>query len=148
MEERRLLAAAMFAKGKKQAEVVRRLQVSRTTAARWYASYDQGGRKAMKRTVATGRPRRLSVVDCKKLERLLLQGARQHGYMTDLWTSARVLRLIEQRFAVHYHRNHVPKLLDALGWSCQRPQGRAVERDEVAIERWKKVTWPRLKKKS
>jgi len=34
-----------------------------------------------------------------------------------------------------------------LGWSCQRPAGRALERDEQAIQRWKQYRWPQLKKK-
>src|SRR6202022_3570425 len=33
------------------------------------------------------------------------------------------------------------------GWSCQRPTGRALERDEEAIRYWKRVRWPGLKKK-
>jgi transposase len=59
----------------------------------------------------------------------------------------RVAALIEGDFGVKYHAGHVGWLLKKLGWSCQRPTGRAVERDEGAIKRWKKRHWPELKKK-
>jgi transposase len=55
--------------------------------------------------------------------------------------------LIEQRTGVRFHEDHVWRILRKLGWSCQRPTGRALERDEQAIRQWKKVEWPRIKKK-
>jgi transposase len=83
----------------------------------------------------------------RRLERELLHGAQAAGFATDLWTCPRVARLIEQRFRVHYHVDHVGRLLHALGWSPQKPTRRAIERDEEGIRRWIKQTWPALKKK-
>lgn len=40
---------------------------------------------------------------------------------------------------------HVWRILRQLGWSPQRPVGRALERDEAAIEHWKKKAWPGIK---
>jgi hypothetical protein len=36
-------------------------------------------------------------------------------------------------------------LREQLGWTCQRPARRAVERDEAAIAHWVNVRWPQLK---
>jgi len=47
---------------------------------------------------------------------------------------------------IAYHPGHVWRLLRQLGWSCQRPTGRALERDERAIARWKRKRWPEIKK--
>ena len=69
------------------------------------------------------------------------------GYETPLWTCARVAHLIDKEFGVEYHRGHVWKILDGLGWSCQRPVGRARERNEEEIRQWRKVRWPNIKKK-
>ena len=72
---------------------------------------------------------------------------RSFGYSTELWTLQRIALLIEKEFGVHYHIGHVWKLMShELGWSCQKPERRATERDEEAIERWKKKTWPAIKK--
>jgi transposase len=57
-----------------------------------------------------------------------------------------VARLIEQRFARRYSESQVWRILMSLGFSCQRPSGRALERDESAIQRWKQERGPALKK--
>ncbi|MBI5410978.1 MAG: winged helix-turn-helix domain-containing protein, partial [Nitrospirae bacterium] len=46
----------------------------------------------------------------------------------------------------HYHHNHVGKLLHQLGWSHQKPERRAMERNDAAIAAWKRAVWPRVKK--
>jgi hypothetical protein len=33
-----------------------------------------------------------------------------------------------------------------MGWSCQKPEKRARERDEEAIAGWRQMDWPRIKK--
>jgi len=57
-----------------------------------------------------------------------------------------VRETIQRRFGVRYSEVHVWRLLGKLGFSSQRPEKQAKERDEVAIARWKKRTWPALKK--
>jgi len=79
------------------------------------------------------------------LVRLLLKGPLAHGYPTNLWTTARIAELITRQFGVSYHRDHVGRLMHRLGWSHQKPESRAVERDEAAIQRWKPEDWPRVK---
>ena len=69
---------------------------------------------------------------------LLVEGARAAGYDSDLWTCRRVTALIQRHFGVSYHFNHVGRLLHALGFSPQKPLRRARERDEEAIERWRR----------
>ncbi len=77
----------------------------------------------------------------------LLAGPVAHGYRTALWTLPRVAGLIEDVTGVRYHPGHVWRLLGASGFSCQRPERRAVERDEPAIRHWKQVRSPALKRK-
>ncbi len=77
---------------------------------------------------------------------ILLRGAGEAGYMTDLWTCPRIVQVIEKAFGVRYHVDHIGRILHSLGWSPQKPQRRAVERDEAVIQTWAKVDWPRVKK--
>ena len=72
---------------------------------------------------------------------------RSYVCYTSLWTARRVARLIGEACGVTYHPGHVWRILRQLGWSCQRPTGRALERDEEAIRQWKKKRWPEIKKK-
>jgi len=82
----------------------------------------------------------------EQLEEILLEGAESSGYPSDLWTCRRVAEVIDARFYVRYHPGHVARLLHRLGWSPQKPQRRAVERNEEAIQTWVKHEWPRVKK--
>jgi transposase len=77
----------------------------------------------------------------------LKEGPEVLGYGTGLWTTWRVADLIERQTGQKFHPGHVWRMLRSLGWSCQRPTGRATQRDEPAIRRWKRVRWPELKKK-
>ena len=94
-----------------------------------------------------GRPPKLSPAQLRDLERALKRGPEAFGFATGLWTASRVRDLIEYRTGVRYHEAHVWRILRRLNWSCQRPVGRALERDEAAIRRWKKHRWPGIKKK-
>jgi transposase len=58
----------------------------------------------------------------------------------------RVADLIERECGVQYSTVHAWRLLRALGWTPQRPVGRALERNEAAIRKWKRQRWPELKK--
>jgi len=80
------------------------------------------------------------------LEAILLAGAKASGYRNDLWTLKRIADVIHRRFRVKYHVGHVWKVLGRLGWSCQRPVGRARERNEEGIRRWLRYRWPLIKK--
>ena len=75
-----------------------------------------------------------------------MKAQERRAYHTDLWTCPRVADLIRARFGVSYHPDHIGRLLRSLGFSPQKPQRRAVERDEEEIRRWEAEDWPRIKK--
>jgi transposase len=146
-QARRIEAGRLFAEGLSQAEVARRLGVSRQSASRWFHLWKANGVEALRGAGRTGRKRQLSDEDLRRLEALLIEGPQAQGYETNLWTLKRIATVVRKRFGVSYHPGHVWKLLRQLGWSCQRPERRARERDEAAIRRWLKYRWPRIKKK-
>jgi transposase len=147
LERRRLAAIRLWEQGLNQSEVARRLQVARQTVARWVQSYRAGGKDSLRKAGRAGRKALLTDRDRQRLTALLLQGPESLGYQTPLWTCPRVAHLIEQEFGIEYHEGHVWKILVGLGWSPQRPVGRARERNEAAIRIWKRKTWPAIKKK-
>ncbi len=147
LERRRLRALDLLKEGWLPVEVARRVGVDRRSVRRWRASFDAEGRAGVRARPASGRPTKLTEPQRTRLEKALLRGALAHGHPTDLWTCPRVADLIERRFGVEYHVDHVGRLLHALGWSPQKPERRARERDEDAIRTWIKTVWPRVKKK-
>ena len=146
LEARRLRAAQLFAQGHRQAEVVHGLKVSRPTAHRWYHAWRRHGRRGLKAVGRAGRKPRLDAAARRRLEAALLRGPTAWGYPTHLWTLERVAQVIWKTCHVRYHPRHVWRVLRALGWSRQRPERRARERDEAAIARWVRVRWPQVKK--
>jgi len=139
-------AARLLEKGVSEAEVARRVGAHRQSVNRWAQQLARGGRRALKRAPRTGRPPQLSAADRQRIVQGLKRGPEALGYRTGLWTAWRVADLVERTCEVKYSTVHAWRLLRSLGWTPQRPAGRALERDEEAIRRWKRERWPALKK--
>jgi transposase len=146
LEDRRREAARLLRAGWNQADVAREVGVHRQSVSRWAAALEEGGLRSLRKAGRAGRKPRLSSLDIERIRRKLEKGAEAFGYPSGLWTLQRVGELIERECGVSFHVSQVWRILRAMGWSPQRPVGRAVERDEEAIEHWKRVEWPRLKK--
>lgn len=137
----------MVQEGQSRAEVARALGVGSGTVTRWCQGYKSKGDEGLAAKRHFGPKPKLSAYQRKLLQRRLLKGAKAHGFSTDLWTCPRIAEVIEQYYGVRYHVDHIPKLMASLGWSCQKPEKRAIERDEERIERWVARDWPRIKKR-
>src|SRR5437762_12041417 len=147
LEQRRREAAELLRQGVHQAEVARRVRAHRQSVSRWAQQLEEGGLRGLKRAGRAGRKARLRQEDLRRIERGLKRGPQALGYESGLWTSARVAHLIEKECGIRYHAGHAWRILRQLGWSCQRPTGRALERDEQKkIRLWKRKRWPELKK--
>jgi len=146
LEERRRRALALLDSGCSLNEVGRRMGCGASSVMRWRDTRRRGGEEALRIRFSPGRPPKLDAGQRQRLVRLLLRGARAHGWRTNLWTTARMAELIRRQFGVEYHRDHIGRLMHRLGWSVQKPERRALERNEQAIARWKQKNWPRIKK--
>jgi len=147
LEERRMEAARLLKQGVSQSEVARRLGVHRQSVIRWARQLERSGVRGLRRAGRAGRKPKLGAAQLQRIEQGLKRGPEALGYTTGLWTAGRVRELIEYQCGVRYHEAHVWRILRKLGWSCQRPSGRALERDEQAVRRWKRYRWPRIKRK-
>jgi transposase len=146
-QARRERAAELFAQGRSQAEVARELDVSRQSASRWHAGWQAEGSRALQSRGPTGRSPRVPDGALDEIEQALLEGALAHGFATDVWTLDRIAVVIQGLTGVTLSNPSVWRLLRGrLGWSVQRPQRQAKERDEEAIQHWVAHGWPRIKK--
>jgi transposase len=146
LERRRKRAMRLLASGLWPAEVARRVGVNRQSVLRWIKRSSEGGMAALKRPKRFGRPPKLKDIQRAELVKALKTGAIAAGFATELWTLPRIATLIKERFGVQLTQPSVWRMLQQLGWSVQRPSGRARQRDEEAIAHWKKKRWPALKK--
>jgi transposase len=113
---------------------------------RWRQAYRKAGWEGLRPRPTPGRPSKLSESHKDTLRKVLEAGPLAAGYATDLWTLRRVAEVIHKRFGVRYSTCNVWNVLRKLGWSCQKPERRARERDEEAIQRWRCRDWARIKK--
>ena len=146
LERRRVRALGLLKEGMLPVEVARRVGVDRRSVRRWKRAARRRGEAGIRAKPASGRPPKLGPEQKRRLDALLVEGAQAAGFHTDLWTCPRVAEVIERRFGVQYHVDHIGRLLHELDWSPQKPERRAVERDERAIRRWVRKRWPQVKK--
>src|SRR6266852_585694 len=116
LEDRRKRALALLDSGYSLNEVGRRIGCNASSVMRWRDTRRRDGAKALKVRYSPGRPWKLDQVQRKRLVELLLQGPIAHGYRTNLWTTARIAEVVQQEFAVRYHRDHVGRLMHSLQW--------------------------------
>jgi transposase len=143
LERRGKQAVQAVTDGQSRTTVATVLGVHYKTVARWVREARQPGG-------VTAKPRPapipgLSDANLRKLEGLLVKGAKAHGWHNHLWTAARVARLIEREFCIQYHPEHVRKILKRrLGWTSQKPKRKARERDDKEVARWVGDEFPRI----
>lgn len=146
LEQRRRRAVRLLQRGRHVSSVARAVNASVSSVLRWKEAWELGGIQGLSPRKTPGRPRRLSAYQRQELLDVLSQGARANGFSNELWTLRRIATLIRRQFDVSYHPSHVWKILRGCGWSCQVPERRAFQRDEQAIDRWKREQWPAIKK--
>jgi transposase len=148
LEQRRIRAVKLLQDGYGIRETARMVGASPSSVFRWKDAYQKDGQQALRSKPPPSRPCKLSQGQLSKLQKLLLKGPKANGYKTDLWTLRRISQLIQKHFGQSYQLSGVWYVLSRMGWSCQKPEKRARERDEQAIADWRKKDWPRIKKNS
>jgi transposase len=144
--DRRRRALNLLDNGFSLNAVARQIGCAPSSVMRWRDLRAKSSDGVFKVHLPPGRPSRLAARQLRKLERILLKGPLAFGYSTDLWTTQRIVKVIESEFGVSYHRDHIGRMMKKLGWSHQKPDRRAIERDDERIRKWKDEDWPRVKK--
>jgi transposase len=144
-EARRLQALALRQKGWKQTEIAEALGVTDGAVSQWFSVVDVQEATALFARPHTGRPPALTREQKNLIPDLLSHGAEAYGFRGKVWTNARVAKVIEWEYSVIYHPSHVARLLKELKWTPQLPLVRATQRDEHALEVWRREQWPELK---
>jgi transposase len=141
-EWRRMRALALKQQGWTQRAIAEALGVSEQAVSQWLASVQQGGPEALRSHPAPGSPPKLTADQRRLIPEFLWHGPEAYGFRGQVWTCARIAKVIEEEFGVRYHKDHVGRLLQELHWTPQVPIRRAIQRDEEAIRRWRTEIWP------
>lgn len=127
-------------------EIAEDLGVSRQIVHQWKKHFEQHGLAGAKAKPHPGTTKIISNPQLEELKNCILEGALKHGFPSDAWTCPRVAALIQTRYKIDYGIRHVCYLMHQMGLSPQKPDPRALRRDEQKIQTWRLEILPRLKK--
>lgn len=144
---RRGRAVLGYIEGTRVIDLAAQLQVSRGSVNHWLQWYEAQGTEGLLTGTAPGPARRLSTEQRDDLARIIDEGPVAAGYMSGVWTGPMIGNLIESRFGVRYHNHHVPRLLNELGFSVQRPRKRLARADAEKQAVWLRERLPAIKKR-
>jgi transposase len=131
-----------------EVDIAAALGVNKGTVSRWLALAEAAGAEGLRAHPPAGHPPKLNVDQLRRIPEFLSYGAEAYGFRGEVWTCPRIAQVIQLEFGVRYHKDHVSRLMKELGWTPQVPHTRAVQRDEVAIKRWRLQVWPELRRKA
>jgi transposase len=146
-EGRRLRAWALSQQGWPVGQIAAALGVTHGAVSQWLTRARQEGEAALRDRKRPGRAPRLTPEQRAQAPTFLARGAEAWGFKGERWTRARVAEVLRREFGVRYHPAHVSRLLAGWGWSLQKPQRQAVQRDEAAIQQWREQQFPALEKR-
>src|SRR5438874_1995591 len=147
-EWRRMQAWHLKQLGWKQRDIAVALSASEGAVSQWLAAARAGGPDALSSRPVPGHPAKLTGEQKRLLPDFLWHGPEAYGFRGEVWTCARVARVLKEEFGVSYSKSQVSRILKGLGWTPQAPVPRAIQRDEDAIDRWRAEAWPALRRRA
>lgn len=145
LEARRLKAMPGFRKGSSERHIAKQLGVSSIAVHQWKTVWKKTGAKGL-RAGRYGHPSKLSSKKEREIRKKILRGAEAYGFSGDYWTLSRITNAIKTWTGAVYEDRSVWHVLKRLGFSCQKPVRRAIERDDKSIRTWTDKIWPQIKK--
>lgn len=143
---RRIHAVLLNHDGYTSGEINNLLKASRSMASEWLKNYEEYGYEGLLEGYRPGRPASLTEKQKLELTDIVESGPVAYGFLSGVWSSPMIARVIEEEFSVTYHPGHVRKLLHKLGFSVQRPKKKLARADPTKQSRWRRYTYPNLKK--
>lgn len=136
----------MYFKGQDAKTICETLEVSRRSMFYWIDRYSSQGIQGLQEGDHTGRPPVLETGDLERLAEIIDSGPVACGFDSGIWTCPRIGHVIQEEFGVHYHEDHIRKILHQLGFSVQRPTKKLAKADPKWQQKWIRHTYPALKK--
>jgi len=144
---RRAKAVIGYLRGERVIDMAAQLCVTRGSINRWLQWFDAEGTNGLRPRKAPGRSPRLEKHELAELSATIEAGPMAAGYTAGMWTGPMIGDLIRRQYGVKYHNHHVPRLLNKLGFSVQRPRKRLAKANAASQEYWLRQKFPAIKKK-
>ena len=129
-----------------QAKIARKIKVTPGAVCQWHKVWEKKGVKGLKSKGHPGFASKLTEEKRQLFKKAIIKGPMAFGYETDLWTLSRLAEVMLKETKVKFAHNRTWQIVRSLGFTCQKPQVLAKERDQQAINNWKEKKLPALKK--
>jgi len=149
LEALRIRAVKRVRAGESPEVVARAIGINRTTIYEWLAKHRQGGLSALAAKAIPGRPPKVNAKMMKWLvDVLTLKSPQQMKFEFALWTREMIQKLLKDRYGVKLSLGSIGRLLAQLGFTCQKPLYRAIQKDESLVKTWLKKIFPLIKRRA
>jgi transposase len=144
---KRLHAIILNSEGRTSGEISSILKSPRSCVKEWVRRYRSFGVEGILEGARSGRPKDLTQRQLNDLYDIVESGPVAYGYPSGVWTSTMITGVINDEYGVLYHPGHVRKILYELNLSVQRPRKILTPADPSKKEKWRRYTFPKIKKK-
>jgi transposase len=144
---KRIHAVLLNNNGHSSTSIAKLLDGSRSQVSEWLKNYESFGLEALLEGQRSGRPKELSEKQEQQLCDIIDSGPVSYGYLSGVWTSLMIKKVIEEEFSISYHPGHIRKILYSLNYSMQRPKRVLANADPEKQNKWRRYTYPNIKKK-
>lgn len=134
--------------GRTSGEIADILDAPLSRVSQWLRDYEEHGYDGILEGYRSGRIAKLSEEQKITLGDIIDSGPVAYGFLSGVWNSPMITRVIEEEFKITYHPGHVRKLLCQMGFSVQRPKRQLAKADKEKQDRWHRYTYPSVKKKA
>ena len=144
---KRARAVRAYIDGGRVIDIAVQVRAARGSVNFWLRWYETLGVDGLRTDKPPGGAPRLKPEQLDELAKLIEAGPIEAGFTSGVWTGPMIGRLILDRYGVRYHNHHVPRLLNQLGFSVQRPRKRLARANVDAQATWVRDRLPEIKKK-
>lgn len=144
LENYRFQAIALKQKGWKIDKIAEAFDVHRCSVSHWITKSRKYGKNSLKMTKAKGAEPKLNQEDKKQIVSWLKNSAMEFGFETPLWDCKRIQKLIKQKLNKEISISNLWVNLRRWGFTPQKPEKDAIEKNESEIKRWLREEWPKI----
>lgn len=149
LEALRIRAVQRVHAGESPEVVAKAIGINRTTIYDWLAKHRDGGLSALSAKPIAGRPSKINGKVLKWLVDTLTQKSPlQMKFEFALWTREMIQKMLKDVHGIKLGLSSIGRLLAQLGFTCQKPLYRAIQKDESLVKEWLKKVFPKIKRRA
>lgn len=146
LEHYRFRAVELYQKGKSVQDIAFFFGIHRGSVSLWIKTWKEKGLNSLKSKKANGPEPKLTNKDRKKIISVVKKSAMDFGFETPLWTCKRLQQIIKNELHKEIDISNIWRWLISWGFTNQKPERDALEKNQREVNKWLKEEWPKIEK--